>query len=75
MKNLEIMLMFTALIMTMVGCSRLPVRQKAPFRIKPYAERYRECVMGFVQVGVSPKQSGLLCDKALSCDKGDKGAD
>ena len=74
MQNLGIMLIFTVLIMTMVGCSRLPVKQRVPFKIKPYAERYRECVMGFVQVGVSPKQSGLLCDKALSCDKEDKSA-
>ena len=66
MQNLGIVITFTALIMTMVGCSRTTLKpQTTPFKIKSYEDRYRDCVMGFIKVGVSPKDAGLLCDKAL----------
>ena len=68
MLNYVILSIFTMLIMIMVGCSHnIRKPQPIPFRIPKTSDEYRNCVLGFIRVGVQPSESGLLCDKALSC--------
>jgi hypothetical protein len=74
MVSYKIVLVFTLLIMTMVGCShgRTRPRRVEAFRIQPDHAVFTDCVHGFVRVGVKPLQAKTLCSTAMGCNIGGK---
>lgn len=67
-------LIFIALSMIMVGCSSRPTiigpsRKARPITVIKHSDKFINCVLGFIKVGVEPTESGKLCEKALNCNK------